>query len=72
LATNSPTAGANRGGIVILQEIFGVTDQLKGVAKRYADLGYTVAIPALFDRPQRDAAIPFDAPLPGRDIMLGW
>lgn len=25
------------GGLVILQEIFGVTDQLKGVAERYAD-----------------------------------
>lgn len=63
-------AGDSRGGIVILQEIFGVTDQLKGVAKRYADLGYSVAIPALFDRQQRDAIIPFSAPLPGRDMML--
>lgn len=63
-------AGDSKGGIVILQEIFGVTDQLKGVAKRYADLGYTVAIPALFDRQQRDAIIPFSAPLPGRDLML--
>lgn len=62
--------GDSRGGIVILQEIFGVTDQLKGVAKRYADLGYSVAIPALFDRQKRDAVIPFDAALPGRDMML--
>lgn len=63
-------AGKSRGGVVILQEIFGVTDQLKGVAKRYADLGYAVAIPALFDRQQRDAVIPFATPLPGRDLML--
>lgn len=62
--------GESRGGIVILQEIFGVTDQLKSVAKRYSDLGYTVAIPALFDRQQRDAVVPFDAALPGRDMML--
>ena len=29
-----PAAGERKGGIVILQEIFGVTDQLKVVAKR--------------------------------------
>lgn len=62
--------GDSRGGVVILQEIFGVTDQLKGVAKRYADLGYTVAIPALFDRQQRGTVVPFDAPAAGRDMML--
>lgn len=60
----------SRGGIVILQEIFGVTDQLKDVAKHYSDLGYTVAIPALFDRQKRGAVVPFDAALPGRDMML--
>lgn len=62
--------GDSRGGAVILQEIFGVTDQLKGVAKHYAALGYDVAIPALFDRQKRDAIIPFDAALTGRDMML--
>ncbi|RCK31101.1 dienelactone hydrolase, partial [Thalassospira profundimaris] len=55
-----PAVGERRGGIVILQEIFGVTDQLKGVAAKYAALGYEVAIPALFDRQERDAVVPFD------------
>jgi len=59
-----------RGGIVILQEIFGITDQLKGVADRYANLGYDVAIPALFDRQQKDAVIPFAEASRGRDLML--
>jgi len=62
--------GTRRGGIVILQEIFGVTDQLKGVADRYAALGYDIAIPALFDRQERDAVIPFDQAPRGRDLML--
>ena len=62
--------GTRRGGIVILQEIFGVTDQLKGVADRYAALGYDIAIPALFDRQERDAVIPFDQGPRGRDLML--
>jgi carboxymethylenebutenolidase len=64
-------ATANKiGGIVIVQEIFGVTDQLKGVAAQYAALGYDVAIPALFDRQERDAVVPFDQGPRGRDMML--
>ncbi|MCW1404452.1 dienelactone hydrolase family protein [Novosphingobium sp. MW5] len=65
-----PAVGNRRGGIVILQEIFGITDQLKGVARRYAQLGYEIAIPALFDRKQPGAVIPFDQALRGRDMML--
>ena len=62
--------GARRGGLVILQEIFGVTEQLKGVARHYAEQGFEVAIPALFDRKQRDAVIPFDQGPAGREIMM--
>lgn len=62
--------GARRGGLVILQEIFGVTDQLKTVARQYAKQGFEVAIPALFDRKRRDAVIPFDEAAVGREIML--
>lgn len=62
--------GDARGGVVILHEIFGVTDQLKGVGGRYAALGYNIAIPALFDRKERGAVIPFDQGARGREIML--
>lgn len=54
-----PAQGPARGGLVIAQEIFGVTDQLKEVARRYAAQGYAVAIPALFDRVERDAVVDF-------------
>lgn len=67
---HEPARGARRGGLVILQEIFGVTDQLKDVARRYAALGYEVAIPALFDRRERGAVIPFDEAPKGREMML--
>lgn len=66
-----PAQGARVGGLVILQEIFGVTDQLKAVARRYASQGLEVAIPALFDRQERGAVIPFDQAAKGRDLMLG-
>lgn len=62
--------GPARGGLVILQEIFGVTDQLKGVAARYAGLGYDTAIPALFDRSERGAVVPFDQTGRARELML--
>jgi len=65
-----PAQGTRRGGLVILQEIFGVTDQLKGIAARYAKLGYEVAVPALFDRKEKGAVIPFDQATRGRDLML--
>lgn len=66
----APATAPRRGGIVILQEIFGVTDQLKGVADRYAALGYDVAVPALFDRVQPGTVVPFDKAPDGRDLML--
>ena len=62
--------GVRRGGLVILQEIFGVTDQLKGVAVRYSKLGYEVAVPALFDRQEKSAVILFSEGPKGRDMML--
>ncbi|MDD7969666.1 dienelactone hydrolase family protein [Roseinatronobacter alkalisoli] len=65
-----PAEGSPQGGLVILQEIFGVTEQLRGVARDYAAKGFNIAIPALFDRQQRGAIIPFDNAAPGRDMML--
>ena len=64
------SAGANRrGGIVILQEIFGVTDQLKGVARTYAKHGFDAIVPALFDRAAPGTVVPFGEAERGRDTM---
>ena len=65
-----PAPGQAMGGLVILQEIFGITDQLKGVAASYASQGFDVAMPALFDRVERHAVIPFDQAPKGREMML--
>lgn len=65
-----PAVGTALGRLVILQEIFGVTDQLKSVAVKYASMGYNVAIPALFDRKERGVVVPFDQGPKGRDLML--
>ena len=43
-------AGERRGGVVLVQEIFGVTDHIREMADDYAADGYEVLAPALFDR----------------------
>ncbi len=42
--------GQPKGGIVVLQEIFGVNAHIRRVADGFADQGYLVIAPALFDR----------------------
>ena len=42
--------GKPKGGIVVIQEIFGVNHHIRGVADRFAREGYAAVAPALFDR----------------------
>jgi carboxymethylenebutenolidase len=42
--------GVPKGGIVVVQEIFGVNAHIRSVADRYAAEGYMAVAPALFDR----------------------
>ncbi|MET0335253.1 MAG: dienelactone hydrolase family protein [Rhizobacter sp.] len=42
--------GQRRGGLVLIQEIFGVTEHIKEQADRFADHGYEVLAPAIYDR----------------------
>jgi carboxymethylenebutenolidase len=39
-----------RGGVVVVQEIFGVNEHIRDVADRFARDGYLAVAPALFDR----------------------
>ena len=45
-----PAQGKRRGGLVLIQEIFGVTDHIKDCCDTYAAEGYEVLGPALYDR----------------------
>ncbi len=42
--------GAAKGAVVVVQEIFGVNSQIRGVADMYASQGYVGIAPATFDR----------------------
>lgn len=43
-------SGRRRGGLVLVQEIFGVTDHIRELCDEYAADGYEVLAPALYDR----------------------
>jgi carboxymethylenebutenolidase len=43
-------AGAPAGGIVVIQEAFGVNAHIRDIARRLADAGYLAIAPALFHR----------------------
>jgi carboxymethylenebutenolidase len=63
-------AGKPRGGLVVLQEIFGVNPHIRSVADEYAGEGYHVIAPALFDRASPAVELGYDPPAfeRGRDL----
>ena len=52
--------GAARGAIVIIQEIFGVNDDIRETVDNFAKEGYHTIAPALFDRLEAGAVLGFD------------
>lgn len=57
----SAPAGAPRGAVVVLQEIFGLNSHIRAVADRFAADGYLAIAPALFDRVRRDLQLGYTA-----------
>jgi carboxymethylenebutenolidase len=52
-------AKAPRGGIVVIQEIFGVTRHIRDVVDQYAAAGYLAIAPAVFDRVEPNVDVPY-------------
>ena len=51
-AYRAEPSGTAKGGIVVIQEIFGVNHHIRAVCDRIAARGYAAIAPALFDRQQ--------------------
>ena len=49
-----------KGGLVVLQEIFGMTEQLKNVTRYWAGQGYDTILPAMYDRITPETVLSFD------------
>jgi carboxymethylenebutenolidase len=56
-AYRAEPTGKPRGGLVVLQEIFGVNSHIRAVADGFAADGYLVLAPALFDRIERNVEL---------------
>jgi len=52
--------GPPKGGLVVIQEIFGVNPHMRAVADGYAAEGYAVLAPAFFDPVERDVELGYD------------
>lgn len=69
-------SGPVRGSIVVIQEIFGITDHIQEVCNGFAEDGYCVAAPALFDRVERGLELAYDEAGVARGracrTELGW
>ena len=66
--------GKPKGGIVVVQEIFGVTHHIERVADQFAAQGYKVIAPAMFDRVERNVTLAYSEIDKGREYMrrLEW
>lgn len=53
-AYRADPGGKARGGVVVIQEIFGVNHHIRAVCDRLAAAGYAAVAPALFDRFAKD------------------
>jgi carboxymethylenebutenolidase len=52
-AYHAPATGDRKGGLILIQEIFGVTDHIRELCDQYAAEGYEVVAPSLYDRQER-------------------
>ena len=61
-AYRADASGAARGGIVVLQEIFGVNVHIRDVCDGFAEDGFTCIAPALYDRSShKDCELGYEA-----------
>lgn len=77
LAAYRATAeGRRRGGLVVIQEVFGVNPHIRAVCDGFAAHGYDAVAPALFDRLETGVELGYDDDgiAKGRALVtdLGW
>jgi len=52
--------GAPKGGIVVIQEIFGVNSHIRSDSDKFARAGYLAIAPAMFDRLEKNVDLGYD------------
>ncbi len=61
--------GTPKAGIIVLQEIFGVTGHIRRVTEGFAEQGYLALAPALFDRLESGIELEYSAVETGLKLM---
>src|SRR5689334_6948655 len=59
-AYHATPTDARRGGLLLIQEIFGVTDHIRELCDGFAADGYEVIAPSFYDRLERGFAAAYD------------
>lgn len=52
-ALHVEATGARKGGLVLLQEIFGINSFMVAAARKFAKAGFEVIVPSMFDRQEK-------------------
>ena len=65
-AYRAPNEDARHGGLVLVQEIFGVTDHIRELCDSFAADGYDVIAPSFYDRLEPRFAAGYDAEAVGK------
>lgn len=60
-AYHEPAFTPHKGGVIVLQEIFGIDRHVRADVERWAKMGYEAIAPSLFDRRQRNFTAEHDA-----------
>ena len=60
-AYRAAPSGAPKGGLVVVQEIFGVNHHIQGLCDRFAADGYVALAPAIFDRVEPGISLGYTA-----------
>ncbi|SDY26045.1 carboxymethylenebutenolidase [Lysobacter sp. yr284] len=69
-AWRADPSGLPLGGVVVLQEIFGVNEHIRAVAQRFADAGYVALAPSLFDPVEREVELDYGQDASARGVEL--
>jgi len=75
-AYRADPAGPSRGGVVVVQEIFGVNRHVRALVDAYAAEGYAAIAPAIFDRAKKKVDLDYtpEGTTEGRALraQIGW
>lgn len=65
-------SGRPKGGVLVIQEIFGVNAHIREVVDGYADAGYAAIAPAIFDRAEKGVELNYDEDGMQRGIAIAF